>query len=76
MVITNVKIITMSDKDYENGYVRFENGSVVLLVGDTLPDAGTYRLSVEYSFKGVCFAASQHTFFVNYSGHAHAVNWG
>ncbi len=26
MVITNVKIKTMSDKDYENGYVRFDNG--------------------------------------------------
>ncbi|MBE6888836.1 MAG: amidohydrolase [Ruminococcaceae bacterium] len=33
MVITNVKIITMSDKDYENGYVRFENG-VFTEIGD------------------------------------------
>lgn len=33
MVITNVKIMTMSDKDYENGYVRFENG-VFTEIGD------------------------------------------
>ena len=33
MVITNIKIKTMSDKDYENGYVRFENG-VFTEIGD------------------------------------------
>lgn len=33
MVITNVKIKTMSDKDYENGYVRFENG-IFTEIGD------------------------------------------
>lgn len=33
MVITNVKIKTMSDKDYENGYVRFDNG-VFTKIGD------------------------------------------
>lgn len=33
MVITNVKIKTMSDKDYENGYVRFDNG-VFTEIGD------------------------------------------
>ena len=56
--------------------VQFENGVVILAITDTLPEAGTYRLNVEYSFNGLRFAASQHTFFVNYSGHAHAVNWG
>ncbi len=33
MVITNVKIKSMSSKDYENGYVRFENG-VFTEIGD------------------------------------------
>lgn len=33
MVITNIKIITMSGKDYENGYVRFEDG-IITEVGD------------------------------------------
>lgn len=33
MVITNVRIITMSGKDYENGYVRIENG-VFAEIGD------------------------------------------
>lgn len=32
MVIKNVKIITMSDKDYENGFIRF--GSVITELGD------------------------------------------
>lgn len=32
MVIKNIKIITMSDKDYDNGFVRF--GSVITEAGD------------------------------------------
>lgn len=32
MVITNVKIKTMSDKDYENGFVRF--GEIITEIGD------------------------------------------
>jgi hypothetical protein len=48
--------------------VRFGCGLVELSVGDMLPSAGTYRLSIEYSFNDICFAQSSHTFFVNYSG--------
>jgi len=57
-------------------FVQFQNGVALLETGDALPEAGTYRLTVEYTYKGLCFAVSQHTFFVNYSGHTHAVNWG
>ena len=32
MVITNVKIKTMSEKDYENGFVRF--GEIITEIGD------------------------------------------
>ena len=48
--------------------VHFGCGLVELSVGDMLPSAGTYRLSIEYSFNDICFAQSSHTFFVNYSG--------
>ena len=51
-------------------FVRYGNGTVELSVGDVLPAAGTYRLSIEYYFNGICFAQSSHTFFVNYSGNA------
>ena len=33
MIITNVKILSMAGKDYDNGYVRFENG-VFTEIGD------------------------------------------
>lgn len=45
------------------------DGAVVTIsMGENLPEAGTYRLTIDYSYYGVAFAQSQITFFVNYSG--------
>ena len=48
--------------------VSLEDASVTVSVGDSLPEAGTYRLTIEYSYGDIYFAQSQITFFVNYSG--------
>ncbi len=46
--------------------VQFGVDAAELSVDDYLPSAGTYRLRVIYEFNGICFARSNHTFFVNY----------
>ena len=48
--------------------VDIQDTAVTVSMGDTLPEAGTYRLTVEYSYGDIPFAQSQITFFVNYSG--------
>ncbi len=37
-------------------------------LGEEKPQPGTYRLSMSWTFEGICFAKTQTTFFINYSG--------
>ena len=37
-------------------------------LGEEKPQPGTYRLSMSWTFEGICFAQTQTTFFINYSG--------
>jgi len=50
----------------EDGEERREH-TLVLGIGDTLPQAGTYRIHMEWTYKGVCYAKKQFTFFINYA---------
>lgn len=43
--------------------------NLVLQVGEDPPQAGTYRLNMNWSYEGICFAKSQTTFFINYSAY-------
>jgi len=47
--------------------IEFGEDDVTVAVGDVLPAAGTYWLTIRYKCGGVCFAESKITFFVNYS---------
>ena len=44
-----------------------ENCMLTFLIDETLPPAGTYRVSMNWSYEGICFAQTQTTFFINYS---------
>lgn len=48
-------------------WIEFGEDNVTVSVGDILPTAGTYCLTIRYKYGGVCFAESEITFFVNYS---------
>ncbi len=39
----------------------------VLRTGPKLPQAGTYRVNMNWSYQDICFATTQTTFFINYS---------
>ena len=41
---------------------------LTLELGEEKPQPGTYRLSMSWTFEGICFAQTQTTFFINYSG--------
>ena len=41
---------------------------LTLELGEEKPQPGTYRLNMSWTFEGVCFAETQTTFFINYSG--------
>ena len=41
--------------------------TLVLGIGDVLPQAGTYRIRMEWTYEGVCYAKKQMTFFINYA---------
>lgn len=41
--------------------------NLVLRIGEKLPQAGTYRLNMKWSYEGICYAQTQTTFFINYS---------
>ena len=42
---------------------------MVLSIGDRLPQAGTYRVNMEWSYEGICYVKKQTTFFINYAAH-------
>lgn len=44
-----------------------EAGSLIVYVGEQSPAAGTYRLTLECMYEGICFQRMQTTFFINYS---------
>ena len=46
-----------------------ENHKLELKIGKILPLAGTYRLNMNWTYKGVCFKQTQTTFFINYSAY-------
>ena len=46
-----------------------EKHELELKIGEKLPQAGTYRLNINWSYKGICFMQTQNTFFINYSVH-------
>lgn len=41
--------------------------NLVFQIGQTLPQAGTYRVNMTWKYKDICFAKTQTTFFINYS---------
>ena len=41
--------------------------TLVLGIGEKLPPAGTYRINMEWTYEGVCYAKKQMTFFINYA---------
>lgn len=43
-----------------------ETCALVFQLGETLPPAGTYRVSMNWTYEGICFAQAQTTFFINY----------
>lgn len=44
-----------------------ENGELIVYLGPNVPAAGTYRLTLECIYEGICFHQMQTTFFINYS---------
>ena len=49
-------------------YVNDEWKHVLILrTGKPLPQAGTYRINMNWSYEGICQAETQTTFFINYS---------
>ena len=55
------------DPDCGSITVELGKDALVVSVGEKIPEAGTYRLTIEYCFNSVYFAQTQITFFVNYS---------
>ena len=50
-------------------YVNDENSQahkLILLTGAKLPQAGTYRVNMNWSYEGICYEQTQTTFFINY----------
>lgn len=68
--ITLERLGTYGYEFVNDGSIGMDIGSDAVLVwAETpLPQAGTYRLTIRYSYGGVSFAQSQITFFINYSG--------
>lgn len=50
-----------------NGVIHPESGNLIVYLGGTTAAAGTYRLTLECVFEGICFYREQTTFFINYS---------
>lgn len=58
-------------------YVDYDlTHQVVLQVGKNLPQAGTYRLNLKWTYEGICFAHTQTTFFINYSAQTNTLLGG
>lgn len=47
-----------------------EEHSLVLKIGDRLPQAGTYRINMEWTYGDLCYIRKQTTFFINYAADA------
>lgn len=52
------------DVDYINDG-KYHN--LLVQLGSVLPQAGTYRLTMKWSYEGICYTQTQMTFFINYS---------
>ena len=55
------------DPQYLNAVTDSETGNVIVYMGSQSPTAGTYRLTLECMYEGICFHRIQTTFFINYS---------
>lgn len=64
------RTVTLSDETLSDTYTKDdEEHTLELKIGKKLPQAGTYRLNMNWNYKGVCFKQTQTTFFINYSGY-------
>lgn len=62
--------VTLSAQGLYAKYTDYDlTHNLVLQIGETLPQAGTYRLNMKWSYEGICYAHTQTTFFINYSAH-------
>ena len=62
--------VTLSEAGLYGKYQDFDvTHNLVLRIGEQLPRAGTYRLNMNWSYEGICFAKTQTTFFINYSAY-------
>ncbi len=60
--------VNMSADAWSVDYVNENhNHYLTLQTGANLPQAGTYRLILNWTYEGICYAQSQTTFFINYS---------
>lgn len=63
--------VTLSATGLHGKYMDYDlTHNLVFRVGENLPQAGTYRLNMKWSYEGICFAETQTTFFINYSAQA------
>lgn len=57
-----------ADASAWSSFAANEDGSVLTFqIGEKLPPAGTYRVVMNWSYQGICFAQTQTSFFINYS---------
>lgn len=60
--------VTLSEAGLYGKFQDFDQThNLVLRIGESLPQAGTYRLNMKWSYEGICFSQTQTTFFINYS---------
>lgn len=63
--------VPLSDSSLSATYTNYSGThNLVFQLGETLPQAGTYRLNMKWSYEGICFAEQQMTFFINYSAYS------
>lgn len=55
------------DPQYLNAVTDPAAGELIVYMGAQAPTAGTYRLTLECMYEGICFHRMQTTFFINYS---------
>ena len=60
--------VTLSAQGLRARYIDYDlTHQLVLQIGEYLPQAGTYRINMKWSYEGICYAHTQTTFFINYS---------
>lgn len=65
---TDAVPVELSEESLSLTQYREETGSgLILRTGKLLPQPGTYRLYLQWSFDGLCFRQSEITFFINYT---------